>query len=120
MKKRIFLGFIFFGILFSIKVISVKSTKGDYNLNLPLGLDEIAIEIPKDNPLTKEKIELGRVIYFDPRLSADGTVFCASCHNPKLAFADGRQTSVGIRGQIGRRSAPTIINRAFSKAQFWD
>ena len=122
MKKRVSLGFIFFGILFfiNVKVISVETAKDDYHLNLSLGLDKFAIEIPRDNPLTKEKIALGREIYFDPRLSADGTVSCASCHNPKLAFTDGQKASVGIRGQIGRRSAPTIINRVFSKSQFWD
>jgi cytochrome c peroxidase len=124
MKKRISLGFAFFAILFtsliSIKVISVESAKSNYHLNLPLGLDEFAIEIPKDNPLTKEKIALGREFYFDPRLSADGTISCASCHNPKFAFTDGQKFSVGIKGQIGRRSAPTIINRVFGKAQFWD
>jgi cytochrome c peroxidase len=122
MKKRISLGFVFFGILFfiNVKLISVESAKSDYHLNLPLGLDEFALEIPKDNPLTKQKIALGRELYFDPRLSADGTVSCASCHNPKFAFTDGQKASVGVRGQIGRRSAPTIINRVFSKAQFWD
>jgi cytochrome c peroxidase len=120
MKKRISLGFVFFGILFSVKVISVESFKSDYHLNLPLGLDEFAIEIPKDNPLTKEKIALGRELYFDPRLSADGSISCASCHNPKFAFTDGQKASVGIKGQIGRRSASTIINRVFSETQFWD
>lgn len=104
----------------SIKVTSTEPPKGGYHLNLPLGLDEFAVEIPKGNPLTKEKITLGRELYFDPRLSADGTVSCASCHNPKLAFTDGLPASVGIKGQIGKRSAPTIINRVFSRVQFWD
>ncbi|MGE5446640.1 MAG: cytochrome-c peroxidase [Ignavibacteriales bacterium] len=123
MKKRSALGFVFFVIftsLISVKVISTESLKSDYHLDLPLGLDEFAIEIPKDNPLTKEKIALGGKLYFDPRLSANGTVSCASCHNPKLAFTDGQKASLGIRGQIGRRSAPTIINRVFGKTQFWD
>lgn len=122
MKKRISLGYVLFGILFFInaKVISAESAKNNYHLNLPLGLDEFAPNIPKDETLTKEKIALGRELYFDPRLSANGTVSCASCHNPTLAFTDGQSASVGIMGQIGRRSAPTIINRVFSKAQFWD
>lgn len=122
MKKRISLGFIFFVIFtsLSVKVIPTESPKSDYHLDLPLGLDEFAVKIPKDNPLTKEKIALGRELYFDPRLSADETVSCASCHNPQLAFTDGQKASVGIRGQIGIRSAPTIINRVFSKVQFWD
>jgi cytochrome c peroxidase len=122
MKKRISLGFIFFVIFtsLSVKVIPTESPKSDYHLDLPLGLDEFAVKIPKGNPLTKEKIALGREIYFDPRLSADETVSCASCHNPQLAFTDGQKASVGIRGQIGIRSAPTIINRVFSRTQFWD
>src|SRR5579884_766565 len=122
MKKRISLGFISFVIFtsLSVKVIPTESPKSDYHLDLPLRLDEFAVKIPKGNPLTKEKIALGRELYFDPRLSADETVSCASCHNPQLAFTDGQKASVGIRGQIGIRSAPTIINRVFSKVQFWD
>lgn len=121
--KKIILLIPFFGILFiciSVKVYSKQSANNVYHLNLPLGLDEFAIEIPKDNPITKEKIALGKELYFDPRLSADGTISCASCHNPKLAFTDGLPASVGIKGQMGRRSAPTIINRVFGKVQFWD
>jgi len=75
---------------------------------------------PPDNPYTPEKAELGRLLYFDPRLSADGTVSCATCHNPQYAFTDGAAVSTGIRGQKGNRSAPTVINRAYSLAQFWD
>ena len=75
---------------------------------------------PKDNPYTPEKTELGRYLYFDPRLSADGTVSCGTCHNPQYAFTDGAPVSTGIRGQKGNRSAPTVINRAYSLAQFWD
>jgi cytochrome c peroxidase len=78
------------------------------------------VQWPKDNPYSQAKWELGRALYFDKRLSADGTVSCASCHMPKLAFADGMPNSVGIRGQRGNRSAPTVINRAYSLAQFWD
>jgi cytochrome c peroxidase len=85
---------------------------------VPLGLAPIVW--PADNPYTKEKAELGRLLYFDPRLSADGTVSCATCHDPKHAFTDGQPFSTGIRGQKGTRNAPTVINRAYSLAQFWD
>src|SRR5204863_3988296 len=85
---------------------------------VPLGL--LPIQWPADNPYSKEKVELGRLLYFDRRLSADGTVSCASCHHPKFAFTDGAAVSTGIRGQKGGRSAPTVINRAYSLAQFWD
>jgi cytochrome c peroxidase len=85
---------------------------------IPLGL--VPIIWPKDNPYTPEKAELGWLLYFDNRLSADGTISCASCHDPKLAFTDGGAFSKGIRGQLGGRSAPTVINRAYSLEQFWD
>ena len=85
---------------------------------VPLGL--VARIWPSDNPYTKEKAELGRLLYYDKRLSADNTVACASCHHPDFGFTDGQPTSVGIRGQRGGRSAPTVINRAYSVEQFWD
>lgn len=84
----------------------------------PLGLRPVIY--PADNPYSPEKAELGRILYFDARLSADGTVSCATCHSPKFAFTDGAAVSTGIRGQKGGRSAPTVINRAYSLAQFWD
>ncbi len=88
------------------------------NISVPLGLAPIVW--PKDNPYTPEKAELGRVLYFDPRLSSDGSTSCATCHSPKYAFTDAMPVSIGIRSQRGNRSAPTIINRAYSLAQFWD
>ena len=84
----------------------------------PLGLPPL--NWPADNPYTPAKAELGRLLYFDKRLSADESVSCASCHDPKFAFTDGAATSTGIKGQKGGRSAPTIINRAYTLAQFWD
>lgn len=75
---------------------------------------------PKDNPYTPAKAELGRYLYFDKRISADGTLSCASCHHPKMAFTDQAPVSTGIRGQKGGVSAPTVINRAFGMLQFWD
>lgn len=89
-------------------------------LQIPLGLDAQLQYIPEDNPLTAEKVELGRMLYFDKRLSADNSVACASCHNPQLGFTDGKAVSTGINGQKGGRSAPAVINRLFSDAQFWD
>jgi cytochrome c peroxidase len=75
---------------------------------------------PKDNPYSAAKAELGRYLYFDRRLSADETLSCASCHAPQLAFTDGKAVSFGIKAQRGGRSAPTVINRVYSMAQFWD
>ncbi len=98
-----------------------KEETPQYKLNVPQGLDpDYAKWIPADNQLTAAKIELGKVLYFDPRLSADGTVSCASCHDPKKGFADDEPFSKGIKGQLGGRNAPTTLNRLHSTAQFWD
>ena len=85
-----------------------------------LPADQTREAIPKDNPQTPEKIALGEKLFFDGRLSADGTVACATCHDPARAFADGRPVSIGIHGRAGQRNAPTILNALYSKAQFWD
>jgi len=93
---------------------------GDFKLVLPLGLQADAAYVPENNPLAQAKIDLGRKLYFDGRLSKDGTISCATCHNPDKGFTDARPTSTGIGGQTGARSAPTVLNRLFSKEQFWD
>jgi len=96
------------------------ATAEEYELEIPLGLDEDLFVIPKDNPLTKEKVELGRFLYFDKRMSQNNSISCSTCHMPALAFTDGQPVSAGIHRQQGGRSAPTSINRGFSKVQFWD
>ncbi|MCK4840349.1 MAG: cytochrome-c peroxidase [Methylococcales bacterium] len=75
---------------------------------------------PADNPTTAAKVALGQMLYHDPRLSSSGTVSCASCHNTMLGGEDNRAGSVGVGGQVGGRSAPTVWNAAFNKVQFWD
>jgi cytochrome c peroxidase len=92
----------------------------EYKLKIPFGLEETAVVIPADNPLTNEKVELGRLLVFDKRLSQDNTIACMSCHLAKFAFTDGKPVATGIRGQKGGRSAPASFNRVFSTAQFWD
>ena len=84
------------------------------------GLEDPNTYVPADNPLTKEKIELGRAIFFDKRMSKDNTIACASCHMAKKGFTDGMPVSTGIKGLKGGRSAPVSFNRVYSKAQFWD
>ncbi len=76
--------------------------------------------VPAANPLTPAKIELGKKLYFDPRLSLDGTVSCNSCHNVMASGDDHRPNSVGVGGKKGGRSAPTVWNAAFMSVQFWD
>jgi cytochrome c peroxidase len=87
-------------------------------IKAPLGLRPVPI--PTDNPPTKETIALGRRLYYDPQLSSDGTISCASCHAPQFAFGDSRPFSVGVGGKTGNRHAPTVINSAYNAFQFWD
>jgi cytochrome c peroxidase len=76
--------------------------------------------IPKDNTPNDTRIALGRKLYFEPRLSKDGTVACATCHDVTRGFTDRRNTSEGIGEQIGQRNSPTTLNAAFFASQFWD
>jgi cytochrome c peroxidase len=87
-------------------------------IEAPLGLPPVSI--PANNPPTAESIALGRKLFFDARLSGDDTVSCATCHNPELSFTDGRPGSRGIKGKIGRRNAPTVLNAAYYSSFFWD
>lgn len=95
-------------------------TSDEYTMTLPLGLQAGAAYVPEGNPLSEKKIELGRKLYYDSRLSRDGTISCATCHGPEKGFTDGKPSSTGIAGQNGNRNAPTVLNRLFSKEQFWD
>jgi cytochrome c peroxidase len=77
--------------------------------------------VPADNPMSAAKVELGRQLFFDPRLSLDGTVSCASCHDViKGTGVDGRATALGVAGKTGTRNAPTVWNAAYLNTQFWD
>jgi cytochrome c peroxidase len=75
---------------------------------------------PADNPITADKIALGRKLFFDKRLSRGAEVACASCHLPERAFADPRAVSLGVQGRRGTRNAPALINQAYSTSFFWD
>src|SRR5258705_2554039 len=92
--------------------------KSIHQVGVPAAATRAAI--PPDTPQTREKIALGQKLFFDGRLSADGTVAYSTCHDPARAFTDGRPTSVGIKGRIGQRNAPTILNALYNKTQFWD
>ncbi len=83
-------------------------------------LPENVPNVPDNNPMTAAKIELGKQLFFDPRLSIDGTISCNSCHNVMAGGTDNRAVSVGVGGQKGERSAPTVWNAAFLSSQFWD
>jgi cytochrome c peroxidase len=81
---------------------------------------EFAVVHPDDNPTSPEKVALGKQLYFDPRLSEDKTISCASCHDPAKGYSNGEQFASGVRKQLGGRNAPTIINSAYQQFQFWD
>ena len=89
---------------------------------LPLGLSQGSSQITglDENPLTRAKIELGRQLYFDTRLSVDSTVSCASCHDPSMGYTAQTKTGIGIKGQAGGRNSPVSFNRILSDKQFWD
>ena len=92
--------------------------KSVQQLGLPAGATEAAT--PLANPQTPEKIALGQKLFFDARLSVDGTVACSTCHDPARAFTDGLPLSIGVQGRVGQRNSPTILNALYNKTQFWD
>ena len=87
--------------------------------SVPLGLD-LYRPVPEFNPLTREKVALGRRMFFDKTLSRDRTIACATCHDPRRAFTDGRPVAVGVSGRKGARNAPTLVNRVYGKSFFLD
>ena len=86
--------------------------------SVPLGLPPR--DVPRDNPLTDERAALGRKLFFDPILSADNSVACATCHRPDKGFSSGDAKPRGIRDQALKRKAPSLFNRAYGLAFFWD
>jgi hypothetical protein len=88
-------------------------------VTIPLGLD-LYLPVPEDNPLTLENIELGKRLFLDSRLSRDGSLSSAGCHDPARGFSDGRPVAIGIHGRQGKRNAPALINRAYGRRFFWD
>ena len=88
-------------------------------LAIPLGLD-LYMPVPEDNPVTAERIDRGRELFFDTRLSRDRTIACASCHDPERAFSDGRPVAIGVFNRVGRRSAAALVNRGYGRSFFWD
>lgn len=75
---------------------------------------------PADNETTAARVELGKMLFFDTRLSGDGTISCATCHNPLYGWADGLPTAVGIGGEVLGRASPAIVNSAYNSIQMWD
>ena len=98
--------------------ISINSSVTPYPFQTPTGFPQPFL--PTDNPMTIEGIQLGRRLFYDPILSSDFTISCASCHHPALAFSDSNRYSKGVNQQIGIRNAQALINMAFIPHYFWD
>lgn len=97
---------------------AVPDTKQPSVMDVPFGFP--AIPAPQDNPLTLEKIELGRHLFYDKRLSLDQTLACVDCHKQEFAFTDGLPVSRGVNGEHGGRNSPTIVNTSYQTAFFFD
>jgi cytochrome c peroxidase len=121
-----------FALLAALVVLGTSVLAADAPPDLPrdtlpakLALDEVPLGLDrrpatKENPLTEQRVRLGRRLFFDPILSADRTVACASCHQPDHGFAGSEARPRGIRGQRVARRAPSLFNRAYGVSFFWD
>jgi cytochrome c peroxidase len=101
--------------------IIVRSESGEIEpikLDIPQGFPYPSI--PENNVLTADRIKLGRMLFYDPVLSSDSTVSCASCHQPSKAFADNRVISPGVKGRLADRNAPTLTNVAYNPVVMFD
>ncbi|MBT3352578.1 MAG: cytochrome-c peroxidase [Nitrospinaceae bacterium] len=121
-RARGFLLLLVYAAFFSLTPVASdaapKESKAEFPPPPPLGLDEVPI--PENNPMTPAKVELGRHLFFEKRISGDGTLSCATCHNPKRGYSNARKYGIGIGGRIGLRNVPTALNAAYSDTQFWD
>jgi cytochrome c peroxidase len=124
MKYRLFISSVFFLLIgyysniFSTSKYESFLEEEEEVIEVPKGLPPIPW--PEKNPYDKKKAELGRLLYFDKRLSSDGSISCGSCHAIQKAYTDNMPVSVGIKGQKGTRNSPTVINSAYLKTLFWD
>ncbi len=100
--------------------ITIMGTSVSADEDLSKWLRPETIPAPKENQITPERVELGTFLYFDTRLSRDGTVSCATCHNEANGWSDGLPKAVGIEGREGPRNSPTVLNTAYQIRQFWD
>jgi len=105
-----------FAITSLASAVNSRSSDG-WVWQLPRGFPQP--RVPKNNPMTSAKVALGRRLFYDPRLSGNGTESCSSCHQQRLAFTDGRAQSIGSTGQLTPRSAPSLVNVAYDATLTW-
>jgi len=122
MKRSLVVGLVVVGLLstFSGLVLYAQDTGREQVVNGLFATLPDVPPIPEDNPMTPEKIELGKMLFFEPRLSAIGIISCHTCHNLSLGGTDRLPSSLGHDFQTGGRNAPTVLNAAFFNLQFWD
>jgi cytochrome c peroxidase len=124
MKKFIFRSAgMLVGVLAGLSV--VQASENDYVIapgheSLQIWLLPDAVPYPDNNEPTAARVELGKKLFFDPRLSGDGDMSCATCHNPSHGWSDGLPTAKGFRGMVLARATPTIVNTAYNSIQMWD
>ena len=104
-------------VVFISAAVVVYAQNTSSGVDLPVGFPPLLI--PEDNPFTEAKAELGRHLFFDTRLSADGTFSCSSCHRPEHAFTDSRQRAVGVTGEIHPRNTMGLANVAYNRTLNW-
>lgn len=102
-----------------LSLMHACSPARSYHVDAPSGVDAYFF-VPADNALSQAKIDLGRRLFFDARLSADQSLSCASCHRPERAFSDTAPRAIGVFGRVGRRNAPALINVGYGKSFSWD
>src|SRR5262245_63565854 len=111
-RALIFLALVLVAMASAILAQQQKNRTGDdFKIALPVGISRELWRqrIPSDNPMTPDKVALGRSLYFDKRLSVDGTVSCATCHDPANAFSDHSVVGTGVSNRVGTRNTPTIL-----------
>lgn len=121
LKKLHILLLFFFIAIYSCKKdneVIVPSASKPYQLVIPKGFPQPYV--PEDNQLTYARVELGRKLFYDPMLSEDSSISCASCHLPEMAFTDGEVLSEGVYGRLTERNTPTVANIAYHTSFFWD
>ena len=106
-------------VILAVLILAMSTQGAEYQPKLPLGLQQQAAYIPDDNPLTPQKIALGKQFFWDKRWSFNGNVACVSCHPPDHGWSDPQQFSMHANGKPTARHAPTIVNRLFSDRQLW-
>ena len=112
----------FFPGTYAVNAALQRRASKTYRPQIPLGIPRWKWRqlIPPENPLTPEKVALGEALYFDKRLSRDGAISCATCHDPATAFADRNSLAIGVGERLGTRNVPTTLNSMFNRSQFWD